>query len=47
MIYLADFQYFDVRLNCMVTEDAKGHPTDTFVMKKAILAAQGAEVVLV
>ena len=47
MIYLADFQYFDVRLNCMVTEDAKGHPTDTFVMKKAILAAQGVEVVLV
>jgi len=47
MRYKADFQYFDVRLNCMVTEDAKGWATDVSKMKLAIMAAQGVEVVLV
>ncbi|MBO9430595.1 DUF1064 domain-containing protein [Sulfitobacter sp. R18_1] len=45
MIYKADFVYFDKRINAEVVEDSKGHPTDTFIMKKAILAAQGVEVV--
>ncbi|MFG6660071.1 DUF1064 domain-containing protein [Sulfitobacter sp. 915] len=45
MIYKADFVYFDKRINAEVVEDSKGHPTETFIMKKAILAAQGVEVV--
>jgi hypothetical protein len=45
MIYKADFVYFDKRINAQVVEDSKGHPTDTFIMKRAILAAQGVEVV--
>ena len=47
MRYKADFQYFDVRLNCMVAEDAKGWATDVSKMKLAIMAAQGVDVVLV
>jgi len=42
--YVADFRYFDERLNIWVIEDAKGHPTEVFKLKRAILAAQGIEV---
>lgn len=39
MVYMADFTY---RKNGeLVVEDAKGHQTDTYKMKKAVLAAQG------
>lgn len=47
MIYKADFQYFDNVALRWVIEDAKGHETDTFIMKRAILAAMGVEVELV
>lgn len=42
--YVADFTYFDVGLGIDVIEDAKGHQTDTYKMKRAILAAMGLEV---
>lgn len=45
MIYKADFVYFDKRINAEVVEDSKGWATDVFKIKKAILAAQGVEVV--
>ena len=42
MTYVADFRYVDWSKNGItVIEDAKGHKTDTYKMKKAILAAQG------
>ncbi|MBB95615.1 MAG: hypothetical protein CML68_13620 [Rhodobacteraceae bacterium] len=42
-----DFVYEDKRLNwATVYEDAKGHETDVSKMKRAILSAQGIEVVL-
>ncbi|WP_273280917.1 DUF1064 domain-containing protein [Pseudooceanicola atlanticus] len=40
--YFADFRYRDNRLGgAVVVEDAKGHPTDSYLLKKAILAADG------
>lgn len=45
MRYVADFRYIDQRSGLTVIEDAKGHETDTFRMKRAILAAMGIEVV--
>ncbi|MFG6599366.1 MULTISPECIES: DUF1064 domain-containing protein [unclassified Sulfitobacter] len=45
MIYKADFVYFDKRINAETVEDSKGWATDVFKIKKAILAAQGVEVV--
>ncbi|MCA0905144.1 DUF1064 domain-containing protein [Ruegeria marisrubri] len=45
-VYRADFVYVDHALGCQVIEDRKGHATDVFNLKKAILAAQGIEVVL-
>lgn len=42
MRYIADFRY--LAGNRDVIEDAKGFPTDVFLMKRAILAAQGIEV---
>lgn len=44
MTWRADFVYFDKRINAEVIEDRKGHATDVFKLKKAILAAQGVEV---
>ncbi|MFG6524464.1 DUF1064 domain-containing protein [Sulfitobacter sp. M23508] len=44
MTYRADFVYFDKTINAEVVDDAKGHATDVFLIKKAILAAQGVEV---
>lgn len=44
MRYRADFRYFDTRSGVWVIEDAKGHPTDVYVMKKAILKAMGVEI---
>ena len=45
MRYIADFQYVDVKLGLVVIEDAKGFSTDTFKLKRAILAAMGLQVV--
>ena len=44
MRYVADFRYYDHKLKATVIEDAKGHPTDTYKMKEAILAAMGIKV---
>ena len=44
MLYLADFQYFDITNDCWVVEDAKGHMAEVYVMKKAILAAMGVQI---
>lgn len=44
MHYVADFVYRDLQTGREVTEDAKGHKTETYQMKKAILAAQGVTV---
>lgn len=41
MQYRADFRYLDMETREFVYEDAKGHPTDVYVLKKAILAAMG------
>ena len=40
MQYVADFSYID-RHGVEIVEDAKGIATDTYKMKKAVLAAQG------
>lgn len=40
MRYIADFVYRDSK-GAEVIEDAKGHPTEVFAIKRAILAAQG------
>lgn len=41
MEYRADFWFWDVLEARERVLDAKGHPTDTYLIKKAILAAQG------
>ncbi|MEM7797765.1 MAG: DUF1064 domain-containing protein [Chloroflexota bacterium] len=41
MEYRADFTFWDVLEARERVLDAKGHPTDTYLIKKAILAAQG------
>lgn len=43
-VYKADFVYVDNKLGITVIEDRKGHETDVFNLKKAILAAQGMEI---
>ena len=45
-VYRADFVYVDNALGVMVIEDRKGHETEVFKMKKAILAAQGLEILV-
>lgn len=45
MRYVADFTYVDWRQNGKkVVEDAKGFKTKEYLIKKAILAAQGIEI---
>lgn len=44
MTYRADFVYTDLDTNALVVEDAKGHPSDIYLMKKSILAAQGVNI---
>lgn len=43
--YVADFHYFDRRNGVWVIEDAKGFPTKEYKLKRAIMAAQGVEVI--
>lgn len=45
-VYVADFTYFDEALGATVIEDRKGHATEVFNLKKAILAAQGIQVLV-
>lgn len=45
-VYRADFVYVDNALGITVVEDRKGHETDVFRLKKAILAAQGQELLI-
>ena len=46
-VYVADFAYEEKRLGwAEVVEDSKGHQTPEFKLKRAILAAQGMEIVL-
>lgn len=45
MVWIADFVWTEVKSGRRIYADAKGHPTDTYKMKKAVLAAQGIEVV--
>lgn len=42
--YVADFVYFDCESGSEVVEDSKGMPTPEYKLKRAILAAQGIEV---
>ena len=43
--YIADFTYTDLTLNGVhVIEDAKGFPTKEYLLKRAILSAQGVEI---
>jgi hypothetical protein len=43
MKYVADFRYFDRRINAWVIEDSKGFVTKEFAIKKAVLEAMGIE----
>lgn len=45
-IYRADFVYVDNALGTMVVEDRKGHETEKFKLIKAILSAQGIEILI-
>lgn len=40
-VYVADFKYFDTRAQAWVIEDAKGHPTEVYKLKRAIVQAMG------
>ncbi|MZR14242.1 DUF1064 domain-containing protein [Maritimibacter sp. DP07] len=44
MRYVADFVYTDAATGTQVVEDAKGHPTKEFKVKRAVLAAMGIEI---
>lgn len=43
-VYRADFVYVDHALGVTVIEDKKGHETEVFKFKRAVLAAQGIKV---
>ena len=45
-VYRADFVYIDHALGVQVIEDRKGHETEMFKFKRAVLAAQGVTVVI-
>lgn len=44
-LYVADFVYRDVPKGIDVIEDAKGYATPEYKLKRAILAAQGVEII--
>jgi hypothetical protein len=39
--YIADFRYYDLARHCIVIEDAKGHRTDVYKIKKALMEVMG------
>jgi hypothetical protein len=45
-VYRADFVYVDHARGKTVIEDKKGHETEVFKFKRAVLAAQGIEVLI-
>lgn len=45
-VYVCDFAYHDVPKGVDVIEDAKGFQTPEFKLKRAVLAAQGVEIIL-
>ena len=45
-VYVADFAYHDVPKGVDVIEDTKGFQTPEFKLKRAVLAAQGVEIIL-
>lgn len=45
-VWVADFVYTDHALGRLVIEDRKGYATEVFRLKRAILAAQGVEVLV-
>jgi hypothetical protein len=42
--YVADYTYWDVRRGKRVVEDAKGMRTDVYKLKRAIMAANGYDI---
>jgi hypothetical protein len=42
--YVADFTYTEARSGLEVIEDAKGYPTPEYMLKRAVLAAQGVRI---
>lgn len=47
MMYISDFEYFDILENEDVIEDAKGHDTELSNMKRQVMASMGKPVRLV
>ncbi len=41
LTYVADFEYWDVKLGRLVVEDVKGMKTQVYKIKKALMAAMG------
>ncbi len=41
MFYVADFKYFDIERDRWVIEDVKGHRTEVYKIKRALLDAMG------
>lgn len=41
MFYVADFKYFDKERDRWVLEDVKGHRTEVYKIKRALVAAMG------
>lgn len=39
--YVGDFKYFDTQLGRQVIEDVKGHRTEVYKLKKALMEAMG------
>jgi len=42
--YVADFRYYDNEKKAWIIEDVKGHLTDVYKIKKALMAAMGNEI---
>jgi len=46
LTYVADFKYFDTKRDAWVIEDCKGHMTDVFKIKRALMLAMGLDILL-
>lgn len=44
MVYRADFRYYDTRAKRIIYEDVKGHPTEVYKIKKALVRAMGIDI---
>lgn len=44
LVYVADFQYFDVESGRVIVEDAKGYATKEYRIKRALMKAMGLNV---